>query len=427
MHFPFGDPSGFLLIDKPAGISSFGAIEAIQRALLDRARRARQPSSAAGADGSEPLRGQNASPRGRDLPLPRKGDSPLPRKGDLPKLGHGGTLDPFATGLLVVGIGEGVKLTRYLLASRKTYSARMRFGETTRSGDFSDLARDPVCERSERVPASLAELRAATAAFTSAPYPQIPPMHSAKQIDGKRLYELAREGIEVEREAKLCTVYRFEIGRFGEGPSEETRKDELRPLPRAEFVAEVSAGTFIRTLAQDFARKLGSVGALETLRRTASGSFSVERAIPLAELEAWIRGEVASGAANGGGPDRAVARGTEGTGDRRASGGEAATAAPDWNALAAYTPLDRCLDFLPKIALSDVETLHVRQGKSGEVAAMAARANLSPETERAVLADSRGKLVAVIARDERGVWKIERGFGAAASEASPPQATTSET
>jgi phage gp36-like protein len=113
---------GALLIDKPAGMSSFGVIERLQRAMLS-----------------------------------AYGESHGLRKRDLPKLGHGGTLDPFATGLLAVCVGDGVKLARYFLGSRKTYEGTIRFGETTASGDLTN----EITARTERLPESLAALREA--------------------------------------------------------------------------------------------------------------------------------------------------------------------------------------------------------------------------------------------------------------------------
>lgn len=135
--------NGALLIDKHAGVSSFGMIEELQRELL------RLDSSV---------------------------QSGL-RKRDLPKMGHGGTLDPFATGLLLVCVGRAVKLARYFLGSGKTYEGIIRFGETTVSGDPTN----EITERSDKIPASIEEIRAHALRFTEEPYSQTPPMHSAKK------------------------------------------------------------------------------------------------------------------------------------------------------------------------------------------------------------------------------------------------------
>ncbi|MDR3608428.1 MAG: tRNA pseudouridine(55) synthase TruB [Oligoflexia bacterium] len=215
---------GAFLIDKPIGISSFGIIDTIQR-------RWREQTGL--------------------------------RKRALPKLGHGGTLDPFATGLLVVCVGDGVKLARYFLGSRKRYEGTLRFGETTIPGDPTE----PVSERSGHLP-SFDEALAAAAEFTRAPYAQTPPMHSAKKKDGKPLYELARQGIDIEREAKICEIESFVLSDWVlDGP-----------VARCHFEVSCSSGTYIRVLAQDLAKKLGTVGMLDSLRRTGSGSFDIARA-----------------------------------------------------------------------------------------------------------------------------------------------------
>ncbi|OFZ00290.1 MAG: hypothetical protein A2Z97_15950, partial [Bdellovibrionales bacterium GWB1_52_6] len=160
--------NGALLIHKHAGITSFGIIEQLQHQLRN------------------------------TYQLKRR---------DLPKIGHGGTLDPFATGLLVVCVGRAVKLAQYFLGSTKTYEGSFRFGETTVPGDPTA----PVSETSTVFPEGLTQLKELARRMTLQPYLQIPPMHSAKKKDGKPLYELARAGLEVEREPKLCSLYEFDI------------------------------------------------------------------------------------------------------------------------------------------------------------------------------------------------------------------------
>jgi tRNA pseudouridine55 synthase len=224
---------GALIINKPAGISSFGVIEALQRKLTD------------------------------ELGLKRR---------DQPKMGHGGTLDPFATGVLVVCCGRGVKLARYFLGSIKEYEGVIIFGQSTDSGDPTGA----VIETSTHLPTSIEEVQAKATSLTLQPYLQTPPMYSAKKKDGKPLYELARQGIEIEREAKACQLYEFEILSL-EGP-------------RASFRVRCSSGTYIRTLAQDLARLLGTVGMLQSLRRSASGALSIDRALELGEIQGdWTR------------------------------------------------------------------------------------------------------------------------------------------
>lgn len=219
---------GALLINKPAGISSFGVIERLQKAL----------STRYGV-----------------------------KKRDLPKMGHGGTLDPFATGLLIVCVGRGVKLARYFLGSAKEYEGVIRFGETTVPGDPTS----PVSETSSVIPASREEIQRMATQLTLQPYLQTPPMHSAKKKDGKPLYELAREGIEIEREAKSCDLYSFEIPDYAP--------------PRASFRVTCSSGTYIRTLSQDLGRLLGTVAMLDSLHRSGSGAFGADRMLGLEAIE----------------------------------------------------------------------------------------------------------------------------------------------
>jgi tRNA pseudouridine55 synthase len=220
---------GALLIDKPEGPTSFGVVATLRGAM------------------------------GRALGLKRR---------ELPAIGHGGTLDPFATGLLVVLIGQGTKLAQYFLDSEKRYTGTIRFGARTESGDFTN----PIVERTTTLPRSLEELRASAGTFVGAEYLQLPPMFSAKKQDGRALYELARKGIEVERAPKSCRISRFEISAY-DGVC-------------ARFEVSCSAGTYIRVLAEDVAQRLGSLAALESLRREGSGSLSIERAIsPALALE----------------------------------------------------------------------------------------------------------------------------------------------
>lgn len=226
---------GALLINKHPGVTSFGIIEILQKLLGDQ------------------------------LKLKRR---------DWPKLGHGGTLDPFATGLLIVCVGRGVKLARYFLGSRKTYEGVIRFGETTVPGDPTA----PVSERSDKVPASREEVAEMARKLTLQPYLQTPPMHSAKKKNGRPLYELAREGIEVEREPKLCRLYQFDV------PSYEA--------PRARFLLRCSSGTYVRTLAQDIGKLLDSVALVESLSRSESGGFRVSSALTTDQIaEAMVSGQ----------------------------------------------------------------------------------------------------------------------------------------
>jgi tRNA pseudouridine55 synthase len=187
------------------------------------------------------------------------------------KAGHGGTLDPMASGLLPVAFGDATKFLHDLLDADKTYEATMRLGVATDSGDAEGTV---VSERP--VDADDAAIGAACAAFEG-DIDQVPPMHSALKRDGRPLYAYAREGIVLEREARRVTVRRIELLRVD-------RTDPARPL--ATFRAAVSKGTYVRTLAADIGERLGCGAHLVALRRTRVASLDVADAVPLDALEA---------------------------------------------------------------------------------------------------------------------------------------------
>ena len=183
--------------------------------------------------------------------------------------GHLGTLDPRASGVLPVGLGNATRLFDYFLEKRKTYLARFRFGATT-----STLDSEGEVEFGGRVPA-LREIEEALPAFLGT-IAQIPPKYSARCLGGKRGYELARSGAEFELPAKNVEIYRFDL-------LDAVSPDEF------EFAIECSGGTYIRALSRDLALRLGTLGYTSALRRTASGPFTEEIAVPLSLLtpENW--------------------------------------------------------------------------------------------------------------------------------------------
>jgi tRNA pseudouridine55 synthase len=185
------------------------------------------------------------------------------------KMGHAGTLDPMATGLIVVGLRRATRLLRFVQAAPKEYIARAVFGVATDSLD----ADGAVLERSE-MDFGEEELRAAMVRFEGR-IAQIPPMVSARKVGGKKLYELARAGIEVEREARDVFIHGLELVDFA--PS---------PYPEVVFRTVCSTGTYVRTLADDIARALGGRAHLSALRRLRTGSLHVRDAFQIAELEA---------------------------------------------------------------------------------------------------------------------------------------------
>ncbi|TMB21651.1 MAG: tRNA pseudouridine(55) synthase TruB [Deltaproteobacteria bacterium] len=175
------------------------------------------------------------------------------------KVGHLGTLDPFASGLLPLCLGEATKVARYLLAEEKAYEGTISLGTATDTLDRtgSPIATAPV------PPLAQPELDAVAARFTGRQQ-QVPPMYSALKRDGVPLYELARRGLEVERAPREITIERIELALSGPD--------------RIDFRIACSKGTYVRVLAADVGRALGTVAHLERLRRTRVGAFRVEDA-----------------------------------------------------------------------------------------------------------------------------------------------------
>ena len=218
---------GWLIIDKPIGIGSTQIVGAVKRAL---------------------------------------------REGGYPKVkvGHGGTLDPLASGVLPVALGEATKLSGRMLDADKIYDFTIRLGEETDTLD----AEGEVVATSDNRP-SAAEVEEVLPRFTG-PIDQVPPAYSALKVGGKRAYDLARSGDEVQLESRRISVHRLSLRHPGEGGGEEA--DEVT------LTAHVSKGTYIRSLARDIARALGSVGHVTMLRRTKAGPFTLDQAISLDKL-----------------------------------------------------------------------------------------------------------------------------------------------
>jgi len=182
------------------------------------------------------------------------------------KVGHSGTLDPDATGVLLLGVGRVTRLLRYLGLPSKTYTGVIVLGTATSTLDASG----EVTGTWDMGHVTLEEVRA-TAASLTGDILQVPPMVSAVSVGGRRLHELARAGVEVEREARPVTVHRFEVG---------------EPVEPGCFPIEVecSSGTYVRSLAADVGTALGGGAHLRDLRRTAIGSFTLADAVRLDEL-----------------------------------------------------------------------------------------------------------------------------------------------
>ena len=216
--------NGVLLVDKPAGPTSHDVVSRIRRALGTR------------------------------------------------DAGHTGTLDPAATGLLAVCLGDALKLQRWLAEGDKAYLATVAFGAATTTED----AEGAVVERGDPSQLTEASVRAALAPLTGE-IDQVPPMFSAVRVDGRRLHEAARAGETVERAPRRVTVHSLELTGLA-----ATGGDGLR---LGQLVVRCGKGTFVRTLAADLGRSLGVPAHLAALRRTAAGPFTLEGALPLEALE----------------------------------------------------------------------------------------------------------------------------------------------
>ena len=182
------------------------------------------------------------------------------------RIGHAGTLDPGATGVLLLGVGSVTRLLRFLTELGKSYAAEVVFGTETSTLDAAGEV-TAVHDMSALDPAVV---RSVAAEHLTGPIMQVPPMVSALKVGGRRLHELAREGIEVEREARPVTVHALSV---------EPTDDPL--VYRIEV--SCSSGTYVRTLAADLGHLLGGGAHLRALRRTAVGSFGLGEAAPLAD------------------------------------------------------------------------------------------------------------------------------------------------
>ena len=185
------------------------------------------------------------------------------------RIGHAGTLDPDATGLLLVGVGRVTRLLRFITDLPKTYTGEVVLGVETTTLDASGQ----VVATHDMSGVSLDDIRGAAAGFTG-PIEQVPPMVSAVKVGGRRLHELARRGVEVERDARPVQIHRFEVAPSASG-------DPL--VVGIEVVC--SSGTYVRTLAADLGAALGGGAHLRRLRRTAVGSFCVADAVPLESVD----------------------------------------------------------------------------------------------------------------------------------------------
>ena len=213
----FNTLDGALLVDKPAGPTSHDVVDAIRRRF------------------------------------------------GVKKVGHCGTLDPNATGLLIIVLGRATKLSEKLMSSDKVYEGSMKFGESTASYD----AEGELVKSLPVPPLTVEQLNEAVVSFQGDQM-QMPPMVSAIKKDGVPLYKLARKGIEVERTPRLIRIYSYRFTRYEE--------------PIADFRVACTKGTYVRSLAHDLGEKIGCGAHLATLRRLISGQFDVANALPLKDI-----------------------------------------------------------------------------------------------------------------------------------------------
>lgn len=254
---------GILVVDKPAGMTSHDVVAAVRRAANPR--RGLVGGGPPHTRGLEPQRGSWGGPPHTRGPEPQRGPWGGPQR---LKVGHAGTLDPDATGVLVVCLGKATRLVPYLQASVKTYDARMRLGVQTTTLDASG----EVTAEHDASSVDEALLCEALKSFVGE-IEQVPPMVSAVKVDGERLYRKARRGEDVARPPRTVHIHDIVLEDFEPGPRAE-----------AAFLVTCSAGTYIRTLAADAGERLGVGAHLVALRRLGSGRFGLEDAVDLATV-----------------------------------------------------------------------------------------------------------------------------------------------
>lgn len=189
------------------------------------------------------------------------------------RIGHAGTLDPMATGVLVVLVGKATKVSQYMMSLDKEYAGTITLGRVTTTQD----AEGETLETIPVPPLTHAQVVAALKTFVGDQY-QMPPMFSAIKIDGVPLYKKARQGEEVEREPRFIRVASFEATAFAS--------------PNIDFVVRCSKGTYVRTLAHDLGQKLGCGAHLSKLRRTATGKFTIAQCLTMDEIESLSLPEI---------------------------------------------------------------------------------------------------------------------------------------
>ena len=308
--------SGWIILDKPLGLTSAQAVARIKRAL-------------------GPI-------------APRKGPGKL-------KIGHGGTLDPLASGVLPIALGEATKLTGRMLNADKGYRFAIAFGEARSSDD----AEGTILETSPVRP-SRAALEAAAQAMLGV-IDQMPPAYSALKVDGQRAYALARSGAPVDLGSRRVSIHALRLTEAAESAA---------GIETAYFRVRCSKGTYVRAIARDLARACGTVGFVSRLRRTRAGPFVLEQAISLDKCMALLQEHR---------PEQVL------------------------------LPVTAGLDDIPAIAVEAADARRLRQGQS------VSGASAKPGTYRAMSLNVRGEpvlvaLVTAVPADGGVQLMVERGF-----------------
>ena len=260
------------------------------------------------------------------------------------KVGHGGTLDPLATGVLPIALGEATKTVSYVMDGSKTYRWRVRWGEATSTDDREGH----VTETSDVRP-TRAAIEAALSGFIGE-IEQVPPAYSAIKVDGERAYDLARAGEVVELKSRIVRIDGFTLV-------------DMPDADHADFETISGKGTYIRSLARDLARALGTVGHVTVLRRIACGPFREENAIPLESLQ-----ELGQGPA-------------------------------PW---AFLLPVETALDDIPALALTEAEARRLQSGGFVSVSSVASRSPQNRFEQGTVCRAMDGKRMVALARIEDG-------------------------
>jgi tRNA pseudouridine55 synthase len=304
------EPSGVLVVDKPRGPTSFDVVQRVRRALR------------------------------------------------VAKAGHTGTLDPMATGVLAVCLGDALKVQQYLVEGDKEYEAEVSFGVATDTED----AEGAEVERGDASILTSAVVEAALPRFVG-DIEQVPPMYSAVRVGGRRLHEAARAGESVERAPRQVRIDAVDLLAFQAAPDGEAGGADPAPprVARARLRVRCGKGTYVRTLAADLGRAVGVPAHLSALRRTAAGAFTLAQAVTLEDLLREATDD----------PERLRSR---------------------------VIPVVAALDFMPQVELSSEQAEHVSHGRAVPLP------DLPQRLFRAISPD--GALVAICASGPRGVQPV---------------------